>query len=60
MDGVLPIIIVCVLGIVACLSFLAYLLAQYLRKKYWQKRKVEYELDDKTLTIKLDKKDFRK
>ncbi|MCM1289163.1 MAG: hypothetical protein NC183_01710 [Corallococcus sp.] len=60
MGGVLPVIIVCSIGIAACFGFLGYVLVQYLRKKYSCKKRIEYDLDDKTLTIKLDKKDFRK
>lgn len=60
MDGVLPIIIICAVGLAACIAFLTYVLVQYLRKKYFRKKKVEYDLDDRTLTIKLSKKDFRK
>ena len=59
MDGVLPIIIVCAVGLAACFSFLGYVLVQYLRKRFFRKKNVEYDLDDKTLTIKLDKKHFR-
>ena len=60
MDGVLPIIIVCAVGLAACFAFLGYVLVQYCRKNVFRKRKVEYDLDDKTLTIKLNKKHFRK
>lgn len=59
MDGILPVIIICSVGIAACFAFLGYVLVQHLRRKI-HKKKVEYDLDDRTLTIKLSKKDFRK
>ncbi len=60
MNGVLPLIIICAVGLSACLGFLGFVLVQYLRKKFFRKKKVEYDLDDRMLTIKLSKKDFRK
>ena len=60
MDGVLPVIIVCAVGIAACFSFLGYLFVQYFKKRFYHKKKVEYDLDERTLTIKLDKKDIKK
>lgn len=60
MKGVLPIIIVCAIGLAACFSILTYIFVQYLRKKVFRKKKVEYDLDERMLTIKLNKKDFRK
>lgn len=58
MEGVLPIIIICAIGIAACFAFLGYVFVRYCRKRF-HKKKVEYDLDDRTLTIKLNKKDFR-
>lgn len=60
MEGILPVVIVCVVGLAACFAFLGCVLAQFLRNKYFHRKKVEYDMDDKTLTIKLDKKHFRK
>ncbi len=55
MKEVLPIVIICCVGIVFCVGYLVYLLIKRCFPK--KKRKVEYfDLDTDTLTIKLGNK----
>ncbi len=59
MKQILPIIVICSVGLAGCLGWLVYMLVQYFRKR--RRRKVEeYDLDEKTLVINLDEKDFHK
>lgn len=61
MNGVLPIIIICVVGLAICAILLFMMFARYLRKKnFFRKKDEEFEMDENSITIKLDKKDLRK
>lgn len=60
MEQILPLIIICSVGIASCITVLIFLLCKHVVKLKQRHRKEEFELDEKTLTVKLDKKDFRK
>lgn len=60
MEQILPLIIICSAGIASCIAVLIFLLCKHIVKLKQRHRKEEFELDEKTLTVKLDKKDFRK
>lgn len=61
MKEILPIIIVCAVGLAVCAFLLVLIFVRYLRrKKVFRRRSEEFEIDENTLTIKLDKKDLRK
>lgn len=55
MDKVLPVIIVCSLGIAGALGYIAYLIVSAFRTKRG-KRRNEFEIDEDSLTIRLGKK----
>ena len=55
MDKVLPIIIICSLGIAFALGYIAYLVVNSFRVKRG-KRRNEFEIDEDTLIIKLGRK----
>lgn len=55
MDKVLPIIIICSLGIAAALGYIVYAIVNAYRAKRG-KRRNEFEIDEDSLTIKLGRK----
>ncbi len=61
MNKVLPIIIICSVGITACVALLIAMLCKkiliFVRRR---RQKEEFDIDESTLTVRLDKKDFRK
>lgn len=61
MKGVLPIIIFCAVGLAVCAGLLITIFVRFLRQRnIFRKKREEFEMDENTLTIKLDKKDLRK
>ena len=60
MKKVLPIIIVCGVGIALCLLYIAFLCVKALRVHPPTKRKHEFEIEDDVLTIKLGKRNRKK
>ena len=59
MKEILPIIIICSVGLVVCFGLLILIFVRFLRRKT-RGRREEFEMDESTLTIKLNKKDLRK
>ncbi len=61
MDKILPIIIICSVGIAVCVALLVAMLCKkillFVRRR---RQKEEFDIDESTLTVRLDKKDFRK
>lgn len=55
MGKVLPVIIVCSIGIAVCIAYLIFLCIGALRKKKKNSRN-EFEIEDNVLTIKLGKR----
>ena len=55
MEKVLPIIIICSIGIAAALGYIVYLIVSFFRAKRG-KRRNEFEIDEDSLTIKLGRK----
>lgn len=55
MDKVLPIIIVCSVGIACAIAYIVFLIVSSFRSRRG-KRRNEFEIDEDTLTIKLGKK----
>lgn len=54
MDKVLPVIIICSVGIALCLAYIVYLCVRSLRRKPPRgRRRNEFEIEDDTLVIKL-------
>lgn len=61
MKQVLPIIIICAVGIAASLAYIIYLCVNTLRSRpHGSKRVTQFEIDDDVLTIKLGKRKKRK
>ena len=61
MKEVLPIVIICAVGLAVCAALLILMFVRFLRRKnIFRRKNEEYEMDENTLTIKLDKKDLRK
>ena len=60
MDKVLPIIIVCSVGIGLCLAYIVFLCVKALRTNPPKKRKHEFEIEDDVLTVKLGKRKNKK
>ena len=56
MDKVLPIIIVCGIGIAACLAYIVFICIKALRANPPTRRKHEFEIEEDVLTIKLDRR----
>lgn len=59
MIQVLPVIIICSVGIAACLAYIVYAVIRALRRKPPKQRKNkrnEFEIEDDTLIIKLGRK----
>lgn len=55
MEKVLPLIIICSIGIALCLAYLTFVLVKALRKKFGKNRN-RFEIEDDVLTIELDRK----
>lgn len=55
MQQVLPIIIVCCVGLSICFGLLVFYFVRFIVRHFKHKRE-EFELDENTLTINLDKK----
>lgn len=61
MKEILPVIIICAVGLAVCAGLLTLMFVRFLkRKRVFRKKSEEFEMDERTLTIKLDKKDLRK
>ena len=56
MDKVLPIIIVCGVGIAACIAYIVIICVKALRAHPPIKRIHEFEIEEDVLTIKLDRR----
>ncbi len=57
MNKVLPVIIICAVGIALCLGYIVYLCVMSFRRRMPRERKRnEFEIEDDTLIIKLGKK----
>lgn len=54
MSTALPIVIVCCVGIVACIAYIIVICVKALRRR--PKRKQEFEIEDDVLTVKLSDK----
>lgn len=55
MDKVLPLIVICSIGIAAAIGYIVYLIVAAFRTKSG-KRRNEFEIDEDSLTIKLGRK----
>ena len=60
MKKVLPIIIVCGVGIALCLAYIVFLCVKALRINPRSKRTHEFEIEDDVLTVKLGRRKNRK
>ena len=60
MDKVLPIIIVCGVGIALSFAYIVFLCVRALRAKPPAKRKHEFEIDENVLTVRLGRRKSRK
>lgn len=60
MEKILPIIIICGVGLAACAAFLIVILVKYIKARRKNSRKEEFDLDESTLTVHLSKKDLHK
>ena len=60
MDKILPIIIVCGVGIALSLAYIIFLCVKAVRANPPAKRKHEFEIEDDVLTIKLGKRKSKK
>lgn len=60
MKKILPIIIVCGVGIALSLAYIAFLCVKALRAKPPKTRKREFEIEDDVLTVKLGKRKNKK
>lgn len=56
MNKVLPIIIVCGVGIAVCLAYIAFQCIKSLSDRPHKRRKHEFEIEEDVLTIKLDRR----
>ena len=56
MDKVLPIIIVCGVGIAGCLAYIVFMCIKAVRTHPPIKHKHEFEIEEDVLTIKLDRR----
>ncbi len=54
MQKLLPIIIICCVGLAVCVGILAYFFVRYLILRFKRKKEI-FDMDDSTLTIVLDK-----
>ncbi len=60
MEKILPIIIICSVGLAVCAALLIVILIKHLRTRRKNGGKEEFDMDDNTLTVRLGKKDLRK
>lgn len=61
MDKILPIIIICSVGIAVCIALLIAILCKKTLLLVRRRRQKEvFDIDESTLTVRLEKKDFRK
>ena len=60
MNKVLPIIIVCGVGIALCLGYILFLCVKALRANPPTKRKHEFEIEEDVLTVKLGRRKSKK
>lgn len=60
MDKIMPIIIVCSVGIALCLAYIVWLCVKALRANPHAKRKREFEIEDDVLTVKLGRRKSKK
>ena len=58
MEKVLPVIIICGVGIVACLAYIVAVCVKAIKRR--PRRVREFEIEDDVLVIKLDKKGSKK
>lgn len=56
MEGAIPIIVICSIGMAGCLAYMIYALIKALRHKGKFRRRNTFEIDEDSLTIKLGKK----
>lgn len=59
MQKILPIIVICSVGLAVCLGLLLFYFVRFVVRRIKRRREV-FELDENTLTIHLDKKHFGK
>ena len=48
MGNVLPIVIICSVGLAACFGFLTYTLVRFVKQKFFKSKHEEFDLDDDT------------
>lgn len=61
MEKIMPLVIICAIGIAVCLSLLSVIAWKNIRGHFDKRHCHEvFEMDENTLTVKLDKKDFHK
>ena len=60
MNKVLPVIIVCSVGIALCFAYIVYLCVRALRSNPPAKRKHEFEIEEDVLTVKLGRRNKKK
>ena len=60
MDKVMPIIIVCAVGIGLCLAYIVFLCVKALRTNPPAKRKHEFEIEEDVLTVRLGRRKSKK
>ena len=60
MEKVLPIIIVCGVGITLCVAYIVFLCVKALRANPHVRHKHEFEIEDDVLTVKLGKRKGKK
>lgn len=60
MGKVLPIVIICSVGLAACFGFLTYTLVCFVKQKFCRSKHEEFDLDDDTYTVQVGKSNFRK
>ncbi|CCZ95280.1 unknown [Corallococcus sp. CAG:1435] len=60
MGNVLPIVIICSVGLAACFGFLTYTLVRFVKQKFCRSKHEEFDLDDDTYTVQVGKSNFRK
>ncbi|MCH5159636.1 MAG: hypothetical protein J1F66_02160 [Clostridiales bacterium] len=60
MDKVLPIIIVCGVGIALCVAYIVFLFVKAVRANPPMRRKHEFEIEEDVLTVSLDRRKKKK
>lgn len=56
MDKVIPVIVVCSVGIAAALGYIAFVIVRSIMTKHGARPRNEFEIEDDTLVIKLGRK----